>query len=273
MGGQNKMKKYVYVVTGAGMDWHDFKLYTEYLMEKGKYEITDPESVITAFIKKQRDESADYAREIGDEVTTFASDEEIREAVRTKSTLLLFAVNKETFHREHPTYYARELTLSYDAEKDDLKIEADYFGWFIATMYIHTDVFEDETAIRYIAAENFLCPVKGEPSWQRFYHEPFADFDEFKAYFDEMKLHEESRNVWADSVCEMLVIDINECEKESSECFTWFRKNMDCIHLLEQMKGKINEDDAFRMSVNAHYEELKKRLAEMQGESGETPNI
>lgn len=256
------MKTFVYISTYAGIDWHDCRTTHEYLKQNGSYEITDVDSVIIDFIKRERNRLIKYF-EKENKVYYFASNKKIEYAVKNKKKLSVIRGDKNSYtdtDGKRFTYYETELDLKVSDKGDLDLVYSAWGGQFTATHYICIDVIDDKN-VRYIASENFLCPNKGVPSVQRFYHKPFESFTEFKSYFDNMKLHSiDKTNVWAESEKEMLVIDIEKYEvfdEEKQSPNLWFSDNMEAIELTDKLRSSGIKEIPFKMYVNQHLENLR----------------
>ncbi len=249
--------------TYGGIDWHDSKETTTYIKENGSYDISDPEKTIEEEVVKAFKEFCN--REINDLQRAerkpenpipdiIPSEDEIRKAVR-EVRVIVAGFDGDTYELdgEERKYYETALTYI-PAERE---IVYEYLGgqitqhvWFV----VHD--IPDEN-VRYLATENFLCPNKGIPSVSRFYSLPVKTQEEAEKQLEELQLHDRNKDVWAKSVKELAIIDVDVTPNT-----TWYALNIQAIRAEESLKETLERynlpmEIPFRMYAKVHIEALE----------------
>lgn len=228
-------------VTG-GLDWHDISSESEFLKETGAFEIKDVAKTIAKDVYEHL-RTMRISTENPGSVTVLAnipSLEEITKNIRDKKEFTvasadgfeLLACWKPENNALQQFFYAGQVT--YDVEYGIREIE--------------------QKNVVYVAIENYLTPMKGIPSIERFYHGPFTDIDDAKREFDRIQKYINARGTEGVRP-ELLIID-----KQKIRRTEWFRYNRQVIRLLEE-NPQLDTADNFRIQVQAHLETIKEKLA------------
>ncbi len=249
------MKTFIRVTNHCGSDWHDTSATTKFLKQHDAYEITDPNSVIFNYIKETFMDFSDKCFENMD-VEKVATDKAIRESIMNRQGhLTLYRADPKGSHKSSFGY---ETEVVFDAEQ--LIIENDCMGGQVTDKY-YIDILEiEDVNVRYMVVENFLCPNKGVECIERFYDFPVKTQEEAEKLYNEMQLHTRGHNVWAESVKELFVVDIDKVTKES-----WYALNVLAINNTELCKEfhkshpGLNSSIPFFMYVEKHIESLKEK--------------
>ncbi len=246
-------KTFINIETYSGMDWHDKKARSKYLSENGSYEITNPDKVILDYVIS----FFDSLRNDDEEFDILPSTKEIEEAIKENKKVAAYQ-GKYTFIDEEDgekTYY--HASVEYIPDRKEIHCEY-ACGQITHNEWINVIEIE-ESDVRYIVAENFLCPNKGVPSIERFYDYPVKTQEEAQNLFKKMKLHKrDNENVWANSAKEILILDVNNMLSS-----LWYAENITAIKETEFITKQNNDypdvktEIPFRMDVESHIEALR----------------
>lgn len=230
------VKKFVY----GGFDWHDCAQYTVQLSENGNYDVQDSKKLIVTDILTK----FPYLEE---KMVRDAIEEEhcyefaIKEAINENGKITYNDCPSEQF--EDTTYYENSGIIN----GAEMKVSESYVWGQINYVTTYETEEIDEARIIYLVTEQFLCPTKGVPLIERFYHKPFRNIKDAAEFWEKMPLHPA-----ANSRKEILIFDQKISEKE------WFKLNMAAILLMEQ-NGQSAYDASFVKSVTLHIENLNKK--------------
>lgn len=229
------------------------KEYHKFLKQEGSYDIRVPEDLLLKMAKDLRDNlMMDVLRRNRrwsfKDIGKIATDSEIETAIRNKASLpILRAIKRDMSYGTGYNFsqYKTVLEMKVSGIGDFRFIRTENFDHEQEVTEIQFREIDDEN-VRYLGCENFL--PKDIPSALRFYHEPFVNLEEFMKYFEVMNLHqkEDDGHVWAESVKEMLIIDISICEKSE-----WFKDNMQVIKMIEN-HPELGNPELFRMQEGYH---------------------
>ena len=240
------MNTYINTSSYGGMDWHDCRTIDSFLKENGKYEITDIDAAI--------------AKEVHKELCNMTVSTEYKD--RTETLSLANVPSLETV-----TEYIRnnqEFTVTSDDDKECPELEA---SWNpekkkLYQYYMHGQISYDLSFdiysinaddVIYIVSENFLAPMKGVDTVQRFYQKPFTNIEDAKKALKAMQVREDySVN---GVVKELLIFDKNKISSTD-----WYKCNMQVIDIMEAHPELDNEEN-FMILVQPHIDVLKEKIA------------
>lgn len=202
--------KTVTFINEGGVDWHDVCTTHTLLTEReDSANIVDVNAVVShqlyklIFDMRQSDETGTLT------LRNVPSEGEIMQSVSSGTDIELSSGKGSDGYAElNFKYTAKDMTV----EMDYYKGQCSYTGSFEVT-----EISDDE--VRYTVIENFLAPVKGISSVQRFYEMPYTDYAKARKAMASMKLH---GGYW--SVAEMIVTSQRVIDDSG-----FFRRNIRCI--------------------------------------------
>lgn len=233
---------YVCVNTYGGLDWHDTSTWSSCLQEDGRFEL--------------KDASKSIAKHVYGELTSMcisSSDSEKKTALEDIPTLKEITkciCSKAAFTITSSDGY--ELEAFWNPKENQL-IQNFYAGQVSYCVSYNIMEIEPENLI-YIAAENFMCPMKGVPSVERFYKAPFTRLEDAQKECKRIQTAIKKRN--DENVQPELIITDKTIISETD----WYKCNMQVINTLKE-HPELDNADNFELPVQYHLERLKEKIA------------
>ena len=214
--------------TYGGIDWHDSNTKVKYMMQDGKYDIADTDLLIAQDAYREASEMVSTTKSpdgaVIDSVSleNVPSFDEFLQAIKEKRTLTVQSKIVDIYQDENgKPHEFSELEFRLVPADGCVRVFKDYmFGQASYETYYAIDEIPNER-VGYIAVENFLAPVKGCPTVQRFYHEPYRTLEEAQKALDEMVMHSEENHSGLGSIKELHIVDIDKI-KDSQ----WYKNNV-----------------------------------------------
>lgn len=232
---------YVSVNTYGGLDWHDISTWSNFLQEGGRFEIKDVFGTIAKHVyrelKKMRISSSNS--EQATVLANIPSLKEITKCIRRKRT---FTVTSEDGFELEACWNPKENTLWQYYYAGQISYSVSYDIKRIAPKNLI-----------YIAAENFLRPMKGIPSVIRFYKTPFTSLKDAQKECGRIQTEIKRRDT--ESVRPELII----ADKTKINKTEWYKYNMQVIKILAE-HPELDNDCNFELTVTRHLEKLKEKI-------------
>lgn len=233
---------YVSVNTYGGLDWHDISTWSSFLQEDGRFELKDAFKAIAKHVYKELKNMSSSSSNSEDKIVleNIPSLKEITSCIRNK---IAFTVTSSDGY---------ELEAFWKPEENQL-VQDFYAGQ--VSYCVSYDIIEIEPKNRiYIAAENFLHPMKGISSVERFYKAPFTHLEDAQKECERIQTAIKKRN--DENVQPELIIADKTVISETG----WYKRNMQVIDLLEE-HPELDNDCNFELMAECHLEKIKEKIA------------
>lgn len=233
---------YVRVTTSGGLDWHDISTWSNFLKEGGKFEIKNVFEVIAKHVYEELQKMHIS--------TSNPESKTVLESIPSLEEVTEYICDKKTFKVTSKDGY--ELEAYWDPVENTLN---QYFYAGQVSYHVYYDIKEiaPENLI-YIAIENFLCPMKGISSVERFYKAPFTNLEDAQKECERIRAAIKER-VDDRVQSEPIIADCNVITKTD-----WYKYNMQVIDILAA-HPEIDNEENFKVLVQPHLDALKEKLA------------
>lgn len=240
---------YLQTSTFSGIDWHDMCTHNNQILENGSPVISDVRKTIIDMV------CSDYERFLGTDIKR-RKIADVYDGVLGEYTL--------------ETSESSTLTIGYSKDVPPV-FYAELESQFEVKTYYDVSEIDDKDVV-YLPVMEYRNGLKYGDTVERFFHEPFATYEEALDFIDKTK---RSDDITKDHIrcglnCppvlrydnyQVFVFDKNELKENK-----WFKLNMQAIELMREQG--INEyDDSFRQSIRVHLSELtgEKNIEEDKG--------
>lgn len=232
---------YVSVNTYGGMDWHDTKTWSKFLTENNRFELTNPMKAIAKHVYKELQDMYTSCTQNGKTTKTVLNN------IPSLDEIAKHIAEKESFSVTSKDGY--ELEAYWNPEENQLTM--DYFAGQVSYDIAYEIMEIESDNLIYIAAQNFLCPMKGVPSVTRFYTKPFDNLADAQKECERIQASIDSDNVRA----ELILAD------KTVMCNTeWYKSNNHVIELLKA-HPELNTPENFKLLVKEHAKALEQKIA------------
>ena len=234
-------KSYIQMQSYGGFDWHDIHSENHQMLVDGRPEIKD---IKTAII----DDVCTRFHFADREKVEYAFDHPFSGGYQAPVSVFVTDLNGKT----HEELLNTTVFIGYEEGCFCTIIEHQYSE----RVFYEVSNIDEENSL-FIPIHMYVHGLKYGNTIERFYHKPFASYEEACQYRDnwnELKIQKEHLLAYQDDATEVLVFDAedvkNSCIKD------WYEYNLRIVDMMESL-GETVESENFSIAPETHLQQLE----------------